>query len=310
MKKTIFLWVFLATGFVSHIAYGQEEKIIETEESAEVFLEEYTDEFQETFFEALKQKGIQNYDRAINLFLKCKQLDAENNVIDHELSKTYFLDKKYVSAQKYAIEAIKADTDNYWYLDNLIAILEAQSNTIEAIQNQIPFNEDKLQENLALSYFKRKRYTKALSILNGISNLKFKENLTLKINDSLNKTVVNTSIKAPESAVEQNDDLIEQLKGTIEGLITKKEYKELEITAKEALETYPLQPYFYYVYGLSMKENNKTNEAIEIFESAFDYLFDDSLLANKIYKELAAAYTTMGNTSKANEYLSMIKPGF
>lgn len=30
------------------------------EESAELFLDEYTDEFQETFFEGLKQKGIQN----------------------------------------------------------------------------------------------------------------------------------------------------------------------------------------------------------------------------------------------------------
>ena len=34
------------------------------EESAEFFLEEYTDEFQNLFFEALKHKGIQNYDRA------------------------------------------------------------------------------------------------------------------------------------------------------------------------------------------------------------------------------------------------------
>lgn len=37
------------------------------EESAEISLELYSDEFQEYFFEALKQKGIENYDKAINL---------------------------------------------------------------------------------------------------------------------------------------------------------------------------------------------------------------------------------------------------
>ena len=100
-------------------AYAQEEpsKIVKEEESAEVFLEEYTDEFQDKFFEALKQKGIQNYDRAINLFLDCKRLDANNIVIDHELAKAYYLDKKYISAQQYAIEVLVSEPNNYWYLD-------------------------------------------------------------------------------------------------------------------------------------------------------------------------------------------------
>jgi hypothetical protein len=44
------------------------------EESAAVSLEAYTDEFQEHFFEALKQKGIENYDKAINELLVCRQL--------------------------------------------------------------------------------------------------------------------------------------------------------------------------------------------------------------------------------------------
>ena len=93
--------------------YAQEEQ-----ESAEVYLEEYTDEFQENFFEALKQKGIQNYDRAIDLFLKCKQLEPNNSVVDYELGKAYLLDKKYVQAQDYAIEALLSEPTDFWYLDN------------------------------------------------------------------------------------------------------------------------------------------------------------------------------------------------
>ena len=34
-----------------------------------------TEKFQEYFFEALKQKGIENYDRAVVSLLKCVELD-------------------------------------------------------------------------------------------------------------------------------------------------------------------------------------------------------------------------------------------
>ena len=81
---------------VSQLSLAQEQpsKIIQEEESSEVFLEEYTDKFEETFFEALKQKGIENYDRAINLLLECKAMEPFDATIDHELAKAYFSDKE------------------------------------------------------------------------------------------------------------------------------------------------------------------------------------------------------------------------
>ena len=39
------------------------------------------DEFQEHFFEALKQKGIENYDRAVEALHKCLNLDSKKPVI-------------------------------------------------------------------------------------------------------------------------------------------------------------------------------------------------------------------------------------
>ena len=35
-------------------------------------LGDVSDGFQTAFFEAIKQKGIENYDKAINLLVKCK----------------------------------------------------------------------------------------------------------------------------------------------------------------------------------------------------------------------------------------------
>ena len=61
----------------SAMASGQEEG------SAELFTESYTDRFQEVFFEALKQKGIENYDRAKEQLLEAKKLDPLHPVIDY-----------------------------------------------------------------------------------------------------------------------------------------------------------------------------------------------------------------------------------
>ena len=83
----------------------------------------------------------------------------------------------------------------------------------------------------------------------------------------------------------------------------------LELSAK-ALESYPSQPYFYYVQGYAFNKNTQNKEAVEVLESALDYLLDDISLNNKIYQELVDAYTLLNNTSKANMYLRKIKPGY
>ncbi|WP_350289461.1 hypothetical protein [uncultured Croceitalea sp.] len=309
MRSCFFIGISVLSLLISRPSYAQEEKL-QVEESSEVFLEEYTDEFQENFFEALKQKGIQNYDRAINLLLECKRLDANSVVIDHELAKAYLLDKKYISAQQFAIEALIAEPKNYWYLDTLVSILEKQSNAIDAVKAKIPFNEVKLQENLALIYYKKRKYQEVLKILKEISNSDFKEQLTLKINDSLNKPLEQPTVKSSGFVIVDNEPTTKGLEMSIKNQLKLEQYRIVEKTAKDAVEAYPLQPYFYYAYGLALHKNNKNSQAIEVLETSLDYLFDDISLANKVYKTLADAYTKMNNFSKANLYLSKIKPGF
>ncbi|WP_350284146.1 hypothetical protein [uncultured Croceitalea sp.] len=296
------------------MTYAQEEpqKTIDVEESAEVFLEEYTDEFQETFFEALKQKGIQNYDRAANLLLECKRLQPDNVVIDHELAKTYMLDKRNVFAQQYAIEALVAEPENYWYLDTLVAILEKQSNSIEAVSTTIPYEKKELQKNLALIYYKRRKYNAALTVLKGLSKSDFKKELTLKIQDSLAKVAERTTSKSTPVVYNttRNDDPVKTLELNLEQQLKLGQYRMVESRAKDAVETYPLQPYFYYAYGYALYKNNKNDRAIEVLETSLDYLFENPKLANKIYQALSDAYKAKNNVFKSNEYLRKIKPGF
>ncbi|MFH6603020.1 tetratricopeptide repeat protein [Maribacter algicola] len=296
---------------IQNYSFAQEETPeINLEPSAEVFLEEYTDEFQEKFFEALKQKGIGNHDKAVNLLLECKRLDSDNSVVAYELAKAYFEDKQYLSAKTYAVEAIMAEPDNYWYLNTLVAILQKEGSTIEETAFKIPIDNVKLSENLAMIYFKSKNYEEALAVLKRIKSSSFREELTLKINDSIqNKEPAEQ--EADFSITDEEDaDPSKTYKGRLEELMNGADVAEMLKLSAEALESYPLQPYFYYAQGYALNKKEQYQEAVEVLEISLDYLLDDPALENKIYKELADAHQALNNTSKANMYLRKIKPGF
>ncbi len=301
MKLVHYLLLFVL-GMHGPVCFAQEE------ESAEVYLEEYTDEFQDTFFEALKQKGIENYDKAINLLLECKRLDAENTAVDHELAKAYLADKNYIKAQEYAISTVNAEPENEWFLDTLVEVVQKQGGTIEQIEERIPFDNALLKEHLALIYYKRRNYQAALNILNRIKSTPFSNTLALKIKDSLEQLKKISQKPDNEQAIKEKNPL-EDYNSRISGLIEQQDFKALSRVTAEALENFPSQPFFYYAHGLALSKTARKQEAIQPLETALDYLIDDTELANKIYNELAACHSALGNTSKANMYLSKIKSG-
>ncbi|SDD70485.1 Tetratricopeptide repeat-containing protein [Pricia antarctica] len=283
----------------------------DVENSAEVFLEAYSDDFQENFFEALKQKGIENYDKAINSFLKCKQLDATNPVIDHELAKVYYETKQYPLAEEYALTAVKAEPENLWYVDTLIAILQKQGKSTETMTAELPFDQPEFSENAASVYFEKGNYEIALRIINKAIQSKFAATLTAKINDSIEKrearpTSTTLALEKPNIA----SNPVEDYKFRMEGLIQADSLPLLQQLSEEALESYPSQPYFYFAQGYALNKTGKHQEAVETLEAALDYLIDDTSLENKIFQQLADAYTALNNAVKANTYLRKIKPGF
>tara|TARA_R110002167_G_scaffold206691_7_gene410756 strand:- start:3793 stop:4704 length:912 start_codon:yes stop_codon:yes gene_type:complete len=303
--------MLLGVGMIPLQIYAQETPI-GIEESAEVFLEDYSDDFQENFFEALKQKGIENYDRAIKFYLACKQLEPDNTVIDHELAKVYFEDKQFPLAEQYAISALATEPGNLWYLATLVEILEQQGRRIESFASGIDLGDIDLMENLAMIYYKRGRYNDALKVLQDIGNSSFSKELTLKISDSLQKRkaeeVTPIVSVTKENGSEPNNQ--KQYMDSISALIATDNLPKLEQLSEDALERFPSQPYFYYANGYALNHSAQYSAAIEVLEAALDYLLDDVSLANKIYKELSDAYAANQNIIKSNMYLRKIKPGF
>jgi len=312
MKNGVLFFLFVLGLYLIPIkALAQEKELgIDEEKSAALFLEEYSDNFQESFFEALKQKGIENHDKAINLFLECKKLDADNTVVDHELAKAYLADKHYVLAQEYGVSAVNSEPENPWYLNTLVEILQKQGSSIDIVSGNIPFENSKLKENLALIYYKNEEYERSLVLLKNIKKSSFSVDLASKINDSIKKRDEN--VKKTEFYISNNgtSNPLENYKIQIDGFIRAESYMMLQQVAEEALETYPSQPYFYYAQGYALTKNGKHQAAAETLEAALDYLVDDISLSNKIYTALVDAYNGLDNSVKANMYLRKIKSGF
>tara|TARA_R110000868_G_scaffold55656_3_gene173012 strand:- start:238 stop:1185 length:948 start_codon:yes stop_codon:yes gene_type:complete len=315
MKRKIYI-PFLLFGIfsISGLSYSQEQNTSE-EDNASVYLEEYSDEFQEKFFEALKQKGIENYDKAINLFLDCKKLDPETKAIDHELAKVYLETKQFELAQDYAINAVNSDPENFWYLQNLVAILSSKQSGISEVASKIPSDNILLKQNLALVYYQMENYQSAIQVLNTLKNSEFTENLNSKLKMGLKEQEENTetvTFSATVTSDSSSNDVgtITGYKNSIEHIIRSKNYLILDSVSKDALDNYPAQPYFYYARGLALNTKKRYREAASVLEESLDYMLDDISLANKIYQELSTAYTGLNNTVKANIYLRKIKPGF
>ena len=75
------------------------------------------DAFQELFYEALKQKGIENFDRAAEALEKCIDIDDSVPVLYFELGKSYNKLKNFGAAEDALKIAVDKDPDNEWFLD-------------------------------------------------------------------------------------------------------------------------------------------------------------------------------------------------
>jgi tetratricopeptide (TPR) repeat protein len=130
------------------------------------------DKFQEYFFEALKQKGIENYDRSIKALLKCIELDDSEAVIYFELGKNYVKLKNFGAAEDALKKAISKEPENEWFLDELYGVYYQTNDydkALKTVKQLVKFHPD-YEEDLASLYIKNKKYKAALKVLDELDN--------------------------------------------------------------------------------------------------------------------------------------------
>ena len=125
------------------------------------------DEYQEFFFEALKQKGIENYQRAIDALQKCLNLDSSKPVIYFELGKNYKALENYESAEANLQKALSMQPDNEWILDELYDVYAKEGdleNALITVKKLVEFHPD-YKQDLASIYIQKGNYNEALRLL-------------------------------------------------------------------------------------------------------------------------------------------------
>lgn len=131
-----------------------------------------SDEFQEHFFEALKQKAITNYDKAIVSIEKCIKINPKLDFLYLELGKNYLKQKSYQKAADNFNKVLEGSPKEY---DRFVLELLFESYYKLKDYKQAMFTAEKLvvykpmfKEQLANLYYLDKRYDEALSLLDDL----------------------------------------------------------------------------------------------------------------------------------------------
>ena len=127
-----------------------------------------SDEFQEAFFEALKEKANGNYEKATDFLKKCQEINESQSVVYFELGKNFKALKDYDLAEEYLKAALKIEKNNEWYLDELYDVylrMKSTEQAIKVLKELLPFHND-YKEDLVDLYIDAKKYSNALNLLN------------------------------------------------------------------------------------------------------------------------------------------------
>ncbi len=130
-----------------------------------------TDVFQENFFEALKQRAIENYELALAALKKAEKgtrKDPENQaVINLEKAKNYVKLRRYDDAEEFFLKTIETVGEKPDVLVSLYDLYSLQRNYEKAIDlaKKLIKNNPNYKEDLARLYVQTKHYEEALSLL-------------------------------------------------------------------------------------------------------------------------------------------------
>ena len=132
------------------------------------------DGFEDFFYEAIKQKSIENYDKAIEALEKGKAIEPENPIVYFELGKNYLAQKKYKEAYDNFEKAAKMDPKNRWAWVGMYDVCydtRDYNQAIVIVEKLIEFKED-YKEDLTSLHMNTHQFDKALELINEL-NTKF-----------------------------------------------------------------------------------------------------------------------------------------
>lgn len=157
MKKIIaFLFLF-------QLSFGQ----VNPEE-----VEIVDNEFENNFYEALKQKAIENYDKAIISLDKCLQKEPNNPEVYYQLGINYLNQKNYGEAENAFQKAVDLEPKQRWYWNGLYDVYFQTRNfnkSIIIVEKLVTFDAN-MKEDLVSLYMTTQQFDKAKIVIDDIES--------------------------------------------------------------------------------------------------------------------------------------------
>jgi len=316
-KRIVHIILLLVMG-ISLTGFTQNDSLAQVY-AAEKNLKELKEEqkqltFQKYFFEALSQKAIENYDKAIIALENCKNIDPNNTAVYFELSKNYLAQEKYVEAIAYAQKAIEKKPEEIFLLQHLKDIYVKDKNFKQAleVQQKIAIIKPEFQVDLIILYIQNNQIQNAKNLLITLEKRGLLTENLMPFKQSLFPSKIVDSDKIPfdKKTIDElkslysNDKTFEVLSQILTKQFKGKDYLELEKNGKEATEIFPAQPLSYLFYARALNKLKKYAAAIEVLQSGIDYVIDDYTIEADFYDQLSLGYKGLGKNVEASKYFN------
>ncbi|QTD36308.1 hypothetical protein JL193_09030 [Polaribacter batillariae] len=268
--------------------------------------------FQQSFFEALSQKSIGNYQKAIENLENCNQILPNNLTVFFEFSKNYLRLNNTLLAKEYINRALAQEPDNVWMLKQLVKIHVRERDFLKAIKTQqkIIAQYPREREYLVRLYLQNKDRKSAVSLLKILEKEEVLSANLKRLKANLKKAEEAPKVKKLEANIE---DLISRFK-------TDKSYKILEEIlnksqnnperllkfSKQGIALFPAQPFVYLINGKALNIKKNFKKAVETLQNGIDFVIEDDMEAD-FYKELSTSYKGLGNKKNEQKFLEKYK---
>jgi tetratricopeptide (TPR) repeat protein len=288
--------------------------------------------FQQFFFQALSEKSIGNYQKAIENLESCNQILSNDIAVFFEFSKNYLLLNNTLLAKEYIERSLAQEPSNIWMLTHLVQIYIKDRDFEKAIdtQQKIVAINPKKREFLVRLFVYNNQIKEAFSLMNSLekesalsSSLKrLRSNLESRNDYVTKKELVDK--EADEEDIEgenavKDSEISTDLNVLKDQFKTDKSYKILEeiLTkstnnqdllqfSEEGISLFPAQPFLYFVNGKVLNDTKNHKKALAILQSGIDFVIENEMEAD-FYLEIAKAFKGLGNNKEEMKYLQKAK---
>jgi tetratricopeptide (TPR) repeat protein len=304
-SKILHIYLFIGMQLICSFSIAQNINVVEENDL----------KFQTYFFEALKQKAIKNYSKAIESLEKCYELDSTNMGVQFELSKNNLLLSNFYEAEIFIDKALSKQEDNIYLLQHKMSVFKKQRRFNEAIeiQKEVVKFQPKEADKLVLLYIQNREFDKAEKIIVQIERDALS---TQRIKVFKNYLKNRKIIKKPEGVVKLNDNVglvilkkefdkskdYKTLLKIITHEVKNNLFEMLYNDSKVGLELFPAQPLLYKINGLALNNIGKYNEAIDVLTLGIDFVIDNNEMEAGFYDELSKSYKGLKKDELALEY--------